>query len=257
MKRVRLICWNEAEAKEKAAVLRATGYDVDAAPFDARALRRLRDEPPAAVVIDLSRIPSHGRDVALALRSYKATRAVPLVFVGGEPAKVERVKTLLPDAAYAEWRGVRGALRRALAKPPAAPVVPPSRLAGYAGAPLPKKLGVKAGMTVVLLGAPAGFVKTLGALPPGVVFRRMAGRADLTIWFARSRRDLERRIAGVAVRAGAAPLWVAWPKQTSRLAGDLTQNVVRAAGLAAGLVDYKVCAIDDTWAALKFKKRRG
>jgi hypothetical protein len=81
----------------------------------------------------------------------------------------------------------------------------------------------------------------------------MAG-ADLVLWFVRTRRELE---SGLERQAQLdVPLWIVWPKKTFALAGDLTQNVVRAAGLAAGLVDYKVCAVDETWSGLLFRRRR-
>jgi hypothetical protein len=222
------------------------------------ALRELTRNPPDAVVIDLGRLPGQGRDVGLLLRRRKATRHVPLVFVEGDPEKVARVRTMLPDAVYTTWRRIRGSLKRALAHPPEAPPVPASALAGYSGTPLPRKLGIKAGSVVALAGAPAGFETTLGPLPDGVVLRRQVrGRCDRIIWFTRSRRDLERRIerlsAALAERGG---LWIAWPKKASGVATDLTQNIVRRTGLDSGLVDYKICAIDETWSGLLFARRR-
>jgi hypothetical protein len=256
--RVRLVHWNEEEVPERAARIAAAGHSVDAAPLRSAAdLKPLRADPPDAVVIDLTRLPSQGRDIALALRSSPKTRRVPLVFVGGEPAKVERTRALLPDATYASWRGVRGALKRALARPVVDPVVPGSNLAGYSGTPLPKKLGIKPGFTVALVGAPADFEKTLGALPADVTLRRHArGRSDLTVWFPKSRADLERRVGRLGQAAGDGGIWIAWPKQASGVKTDLTQAGVRAAGLANGLVDYKICAIDATWSALRFARRR-
>src|SRR2546426_7864571 len=160
--RVRLIHWNAPEAEAGAEKLRAAGYAVVAGALDAQALRAVREAPPAAVVIDLARRPSVGRDVALAIRQYKATRHVPLVLVGGEPEQLARIRRLLPDAAYTTWNRIRSALKRAIAHPPAEPAVPRSSLAGYAGVPLPKKLGIKAGGVVALVGAPERFEDTLG-----------------------------------------------------------------------------------------------
>lgn len=257
-KRVRVIHWNAAEAAERADRIRAAGYDTDAAPFRGSVeLRALRQRPPLAVVIDLSRLPMQGRDVGLAIRHAKATRHVPLVFVEGAPVKIERIRQQLPDATYATWRGIRRALARAIAHPPAVPVAPASALAGYSGTPLPKKLGIKAGAVVALVGAPRGFRATLGRLPDGVrLVGRSGARCDLTLWFLRSRADLERSISRIVTQAVHGPVWIAWPKQASGLATDLTQQPVREAGLAAGLVDYKVCAIDATWSGLLFTRRR-
>ncbi|NIM49140.1 MAG: DUF3052 family protein [Gemmatimonadales bacterium] len=199
-----------------------------------------------------------GRDVGVAIRHYKATRNVPLVFVGGDPEKVARTKQQLPDAVYTTWNRIRSSLKQAISHPPAEPVAPASVLAGYSGTPLPRKLGIKPSSIVALVGAPAGFEDTLGALPHGVALRKRASsRNDLIIWFTRSRRDLERRIERMAALVGRGGMWITWPKKGSPITSDLTQAEVRKAGLAAGLVDYKVCAIDTTWSGLKFARRKG
>ena len=154
MPRIRLIHWNAAEAAERAARLADSGFAVEHAPLDPAGLRALRADPPDAVVIDLSRLPSHGRDLGAALRQTKATRFIPLVFVGGDPVKVDRVRGLLPDAVFTNWEEICQALETALAHPPPEPVVPASSLAGYSGTPLPRKLGIKPGYVVALVGAP-------------------------------------------------------------------------------------------------------
>jgi len=259
MYRVALVHWDPAEARERVARLRAAGYDAVHAVLDApAALRKLRVNPPAAVVIDLTRLPSHGRDVALSLRLSKGTRHVPLIFVNGDPEKVARIRGLLPDAVYTTWGRIAGALRRAIAHPPADPVVQRSLLAGYSGTPLPRKLGIKVNSAVTLIDAPPGFERTLGSLPEGVTVRRRPARgSDLIVWFVKSRANLERRLDGVArTLADRGGLWIAWPKKASGMVTDLSQTEVRRVGLAAGLVDYKICAIDATWSALQFTRRR-
>ncbi|MBI2927654.1 MAG: DUF3052 family protein [Verrucomicrobia bacterium] len=258
VKSIRLIHWNAAEAVACAARLRAAGYAVDARPLDGpSALRALREQPPAAVVIDLTRQPSHGRDVALALRQAKRTRQVPLIFAEGEPEKVARIRALLPEAVYTSWRRIRGALRRVIAHPPVVTAVPPSLLAGYSGTPLPKKLGLKPNAVVVLQDAPDGFETTLGPLPAGATLLRQAdGPRDLTLWFTRSRQDLARCVETMARVIDKGGLWIAWPKKQSGTASDVSQAVVRQEGLAAGLVDYKICAIDAIWSGLKFARRK-
>jgi hypothetical protein len=260
MRRICLIHWKAEEAEEKIAKLRAAGYEVDCPEMKPGALRDWRNNPPAAFVIDLSRMPSQGRDVAIALRVYKTTRNTPMVFVDGEPEKVERIKVNLPDAVYTSWSRIRGSLKTAIAKPPANPVAPASNLAGYSGTPLPKKLGIKPNSTVALVGAPKDFEKTLGEMPEGVKLKkRTDGACDLIIWFVRMRAELYDRInemGELTGDAGASGLWIVWPKQASGVASDMTQNVVRETGLASGLVDYKVCAIDATWSGLKFARRK-
>ena len=256
-RRVRLIHWHAGEARERAATLRAAGFQVDATPLTGpEALRALRARPPHAVVIDLTRIPSHGREVGVALRQAKATRHVPLVFVGGEAEKVARVKRLLPGAVFTTWPKAAAAVRKVLRTPPPPPKPLASVFAAYSGVPLAKKLGIREGTVIGLIGAPPDFAPTLGALPPGAVVRRdPKARADLAIWFVRTLAELERGIGVLDGRFGAGGAWIAWPKKGSALESDLTQIDVRRAGLAAGLVDYKICAIDETWSGLRFARR--
>lgn len=258
MPRIRLIHWKPSEVEERAAKLTAAGYEVDASPFDGPpAAKALRQNPPDALVIDLSRAPSTGRDVAANVRHAKSTSHIPLVFVEGEPEKVERTRSLLPDATYTSWSRIRGALKRAIAQPLINPVRPASAMAGYSGTPLPKKLGIKAGFVVGLIDPPDDFPQTLGELPEGVQLRKQPrGATDLLIWFIRSARELEGRIKRMAAITPAGGLWIAWPKKASGAKNDITQTLVRKTGLANGLVDYKICAIDDTWSGLKFAVRR-
>jgi len=257
VRRVRLIHWKAAEARERVSALKGAGYRVDFTELGPATLRELRKTPPDAIVIDLSRSPSMGRDVAVQLRTYKDTRHVPLVFADGDPAKVERIRALLPDAVYTSWGRIRSSLKRAIANRPEHPIVPPSSMAGYAGTPLPKKLGIKEGSVVALVGAPGDFEKTLGRLPKGAVTRRgVRGKCDLAVWFTKSRSDLDGRIARMGALPGAGGLWIAWPKKASGVASDLTQTIVRKVGLASGLVDYKVCSIDATWSGLRFARRK-
>jgi hypothetical protein len=123
------------------------------------------------------------------------------------------------------------------------------------GPPLWRKLGVREGAVVSVLEAPEGF--DLGEMPAGVTVRRSGrGRADLTVWFVRSRARLDRRMASVAPRGANSGLWIAWPKRTSPLAVDLSDEVVRRTAIAHGLVDFKVCAIDSDWSGLRFNKRK-
>ena len=193
--RVRLIHWKASEAEERAQRLRSAGFEVECEALSAAGLRALRENPPHAVVIDLSRAPSQGRDLAVGLRKYKSTRHVPLVFVGGDSEKVTRIRELLPDAVYTTWDEVRDSLEQAIAHPPSGPVVPDSVFVAYAGTPLPKKLGIKANSVVALVGAPEGFEETLGDLPEGVVVHRSTDeRPDVTLWFATSRGEVDRRI---------------------------------------------------------------
>jgi len=125
------------------------------------------------------------------------------------------------------------------------------------GTPLVRKLGIKAAARVGLIGAPDGFDETLGELPADVSVRRRArGPLDVIVAFFDRRSELERRLDGLSEALDpAGGLWIAWPKRASGLATDLNENVVRELGLAAGLVDNKVCAIDETWSGLRLVYR--
>ncbi|MCJ7627026.1 MAG: hypothetical protein MUO50_01440 [Longimicrobiales bacterium] len=255
---VRLAVWNEAEGNARREELCRLGHEVVFEAMGAGELfLLLKGNPPGALVIDLSRSPSHGRDLGVALRVHGPTRKLPLVFAGGSLEKVAGVRKLLPDAEFASWDDVPSALDRALRFPPADPVVPESRLAGYSGTPLPKKLGIKASSRVLLVGAPMGFPATLGTLPDGATLvRRYGTSVELILWFVRSRRELERNMEKWVSRVGRSGIWIIWPKKGSGMSSDLKQDVVRRTGLNAGLVDYKIAALDQSWSGLKFTVRK-
>ena len=269
LSKLKLIHWNAAEVAEKAASLEAAGYAVDARPMEPAHLREMRADPPRAVVIDLSRLPSQSRDIAVALRASKGTRHLPLVFVGGEPEKVEKIKELLlTGATYTTWPGVIPVLKEAIvaadaSAPPAASGAPSSKpaavksvFAARAGVRLVDKLGIKAHTNVGLIGAPDGFEAKLAPLPEGAVLSRtMEHPYDLVLWFPTSRQDLEETIRRMGAVAGRGGLWVVWPKASSNAACDITQPFVRRVGLAAGLVDHKVAVIDAVWTGLRFAHR--
>jgi hypothetical protein len=256
---VRLVSWNEDQAKLRAAALKSAGIRIEAERVSASGLAA-QFAGVSAVCIDLDRLPSHGREVAVALRKSKATRHIPIVLAGGLKEKVAKIRKELPDATYTDWSRAAAALRKAMKQGvPANPVAPPGHMERYAATPLVRKLGIAANMKVGLVAAPEGFEEILRDVPEGVEFaNRASAETKLVIWFARSRAEVEREIEFMAARlAPAAGIWIAYPKQTSRFRSDLTQNDVRALALAAGLVDYKVCAIDADWTGLKFAHRKG
>jgi hypothetical protein len=258
MKKIRLVAWREDDGRARADVLEALGFSVTFEPEDPiHILKTLQANPPSALVIDLSRSPAKGRDLGVMARVRTGSRFIPLVFAGGTAQAREKVGRVLPDAELTSWDGIERALHRAMESPPADPVVPDSVLAGYSGTPLPKKLGIKEGSRVLLAGAPTGFPAVLGPLPEGAsLARRFSSSVGLILWFVRSRRELDRGLDKWVGRVGKEGLWIIWPKQSSDMATDLKQNLVRKAGLDAGLVDYKVAAIDATWSGLKFAVRR-
>jgi hypothetical protein len=138
-------------------------------------------------------------------------------------------------------------------------------VAGYSATPLPRKLGIKEGQLVAFRGAPETFRRTLGELPPDVTVKARvsvprtasAPRLDLIVAFFQRRAEFERRLEWLmeALDADGA-LWIAWPKGSSGLDADITEDIVRDAGVARGMVDNKVCAIDETWSGLRLVYRR-
>lgn len=130
--------------------------------------------------------------------------------------------------------------------------------AGYSGTPLAKKLGIRAGDTVALVGAPEGFEDELEGLPDNVELRRRAGgKPEVVILFTTKASDLERRFPTLAKSVfPAGGLWIAWPKRASGVLTDLDENKLRDIGLPHGLVDNKVCAVNDVWSGLRFVWRK-
>jgi hypothetical protein len=127
-------------------------------------------------------------------------------------------------------------------------------MAGYSTTPLPKKLGIKEQSRVLLVQAPPGFVPALGTLAAGVsIADRGAGPFDLILLFVTRESDLRRSFPRLATRlVPAGMLWVAWPKKASGVETDLSFDRVQKTGLGCGLVDTKICAVDDVWSGLRF-----
>ncbi len=130
----------------------------------------------------------------------------------------------------------------------------PKTIAGYSKKTLVEKLGIKPGRTGAILNSPRGYAATLGKLPENVELKKeLGGRLEFIHFFCREKQELQRRFP--ALKSSLAPdgmLWVSWPKGSSGVATDLNENRVREIGLAHGLVDVKVCAVDEVWSGLKF-----
>jgi hypothetical protein len=143
--------------------------------------------------------------------------------------------------------------------PPGPPASPPGP-AGYSGTPLPRKLGIGEDDTVAVIGAPDGFADTLGELPEiAALHTDLAdgARYDVIVAFVTQRAELEAELPRLrSVMAPACGLWIAWPKKASRRPTDMTDQVIRDVALPTGLVDNKVCAIDETWSGLRLVIRR-
>jgi hypothetical protein len=220
-------------------------------------IARAKADPPAAVLIDLSRAPSVGRDVAIAMRSHRALLTVPFLLVDGAPEVVANLRKFLPDAVVSEGRRIKTSLAGVLKRqPPGARLL--SVFAAYEGAPLAKKLGIKTGSVVAVRDAPRGLKAKLGELPAGarLITHGKAPR-DLTMWFVHSRDVLVGEISAMKHHGSSGSLWILWNKNASSDADlKLTQPIVRKAGLNAGLVDFKIIRVDDDWAGLRFTVRK-
>ena len=130
-------------------------------------------------------------------------------------------------------------------------------MAGYSGTPLAQKLGIKAGHKVVTIGAPAGYSKLLAPLPEAVSFPREAtAGASFVHLFVSERKALEKELRRLRkLIADTGILWVSWPKKSSGVATDITEDTVREVALPLGFVDVKVCAVNETWSGLKLMVR--
>ena len=240
-----------ADAAARASELSALGYRVVVGPWSSKDIGKKKAAPPCAVVIDLSRNPSTGRDIAVAMRSHSALVNVPFLFVDGAEEKVAAIRKLLPDAIAATWRSIGAAIAKARANPPARGKKL-SVFAAYEGKPVADKLGIKAGVTVASLNAPRGFADTLGALPDGAKMHTGTASRDLTLWFVRSLEELRDGVVAMKPHAASGRLWIIWRK------GDtaLNQIIVRKTAMDVGMVDFRISRIDEEWSALRFTIRK-
>ena len=247
---VLLIHWNEDESKPRVKELQRLGLKVEwIAPRGGRGLQPYIRNPPEAFLIDLTRMPSHGRAIGVFLRQRKATRNVPIVFLDGEPEKVEKTRELLPDATYLEWKDI-SKLQRSIAQAGKRATIRPNTMAEYARVPLAKKLGVKEGVEVVSIGVPDEVRERIGDYEE-------ARTGDRVLFFARSMLDLLNGFEAAVVRVKRdGSLWVFWPKQSSGSGSDITLPQVRAVANEFGWTDYRICSVDETWSGMLFTRMK-
>jgi hypothetical protein len=248
LNRILVIHRDPAEAVSRAARVRSAEFEVE--PYlslGSKGFSSIRADPPAAIVIDLTSMPSYGRYVGAMLREQKSLRAIPLVFVEGDPEKTAKVREMLPDAVFAPWTKIGPAIQRAIRRAPAEPLAPvaPNR-------PLLAKLGVSDGAGVALLHAPKGF-----QLPKGDWKRATIEKAGVIISFYPNSAALSRDLPTLAatLRKGLR-LWIAWPKKAGAGAADLSMPRIREMAQLYGMTDYKVCALDGKWSGMVLGRRR-
>ncbi len=255
--RIIWIDWRKKDENPLIAALREKSLEIENFMFSGPgSLKALHSDPPAAILIDLTRLPSQGRDLGILLRKNKGTRHIPLLYLNGEQDKVDQVKSILPDAFFCREAELGQTLASLKNYKVLEPVVPDSAFAGYKDVPLLKKLGIQAQLLISLIDAPENFITTLGSWPEGAVkLAALDPRSDLTIWFVRSREELDTCMTECDRTLQCGRLWIAWPKSANKVSG-LSQTLVRKTGLDAGWVDYKICAIDSDWSALLFTRRK-
>jgi len=251
MSRLRLFHWKAAEAAPLIAALKAAGHSVEYRE-GAASYREARDSPPDAIVIDLSRLPSHGREVAIFLRGHKSTRHVPIVFVGGDPRKVEGVRRLLPDATYTSPARLAATLRRV--KPIANPFRPAPMMERYAGRTTAQKLGIGAGAAVAVVDPPPDYQRAIGELPEGAWFAEDSTEdCKLTLWFTHHSAGFQAALPKMRKVAAKSRLWILWPKGRK---DGLNGNIIRQGAIDVGLVDYKICSVNESWSAMVFTVKK-
>ena len=252
-----LVHADDAAGASCAKDLAAVGYRVVRRRWSSPEIGRAKVNLPGAVLIDLSRTPSVGRDVAIAMRSHRALLAVPFLLVDGAPEVVANLRKFLPDAVGTDKRRIKTSLAGVLKKQPHGARLL-SVFAAYESAPLAKKLGIKAGSVVAIRDAPRGVRAKLGELPAGAkLIVHGKARRDLTMWFVHSHDVLAAEMPAMRQHASSGALWILWNKNASTHAqARVTQLTVRKAGLDAGLVDFKITRVDDDWAGLRFTLRK-
>ncbi|HEY2016138.1 MAG TPA: hypothetical protein VGH38_21695 [Bryobacteraceae bacterium] len=247
MARVLIIHYVAAEAPDLATRIRRAGFDAQI--YTARGtagFSAIRAAPPDAILIDLTRMPSYGRAMGGFLREQKSTRAIPLVFIEGDPAKTRLVRRLLPDAVFTNVLQLGPALEKAISQPPAEPVAPV-----HSRVPLCGKLCIREGSKVALLYPPEGFLEKLGPLPKQARIERNVADAGIILLFAKSVAALGRELPQLArTLERGQTLWVIWPKRASRVKSDLTMPRIGDMCSPLGLSSYKLCSVDETWSGL-------
>jgi plasmid stabilization system protein ParE len=256
MPRIRLFHWNAQETEAFIEALRAAGHQV---AYDEKIgpglFPKIRASPPDAFVIALTRLPSQGREVAAFLRGSKATRPIPIVFVDGAPEKVESIRRQIPDAAYTSLRRLGPALQKALTNPPAMPIVPPQMMERYGTRTTAQKLGIVKGTSVGLLDPPRDYESVLGPMPDSVSFIEGAARnCQVTLWFVTDAGLYQSRLPHARVIGARTKLWILWPKGGQRT--GISPPYLRETAKSVGLVDYKICSVNDRWSAMAFAGKK-
>jgi CheY-like chemotaxis protein len=212
MSRIRLLHWKSEEAKSMVDLLDVGGFQVEySTEYNSALMREWRLKPPTAFVIDLTRLPSQGLEIGIALRQSPKTRHVPIVFCGGQPEKLNRIKEALPDASYCSPKSLLKTLKAA--RPLATPARPAAMMNRFGNRTAAQKLGIVAATKLAVLNAPRNLDHILGELPVGAEITE--GRGAVTLCFAHSVDELRSDISSVRELAAGSKLWILWSKKGS------------------------------------------
>ncbi len=255
-KDVRLFHVKAEEAEALVTLMTDAGYNVhypgerEPSPY-----AKIKALDPAAVVIDLSRNPTHARYVGTEIRRHKGLRHIPIVFVDGDQERVRMAKAMLPDAVFTKRDRLKEALD--LLEPVVDPVVPAGTILSNRSPA--EKLGIKAGARVALIRPPIDYSRVIGPLPEGASLEEDPREVlPLTLWFVSDSDEFLESLKAIRKLAAKSRVWIVYPKQTAKRKKDagLTQNLIREGARSVGLIDYKICSVDDTWTgfALAVKK---
>jgi hypothetical protein len=257
MRTVRLFHWRASEAQTVIASLREAGYRVLHNPeTQSPSVRQIREAGTFAIVIDLSRLPSHGRYVGAWVRGSKGTRHIPLIFTGGEAGKVAAIKKEIPEAIYTSHARLPAVLKRV--KPVQDPVIPRQMMQTDPRRTTAQKLGICDSLRVALIDPPGDYAHVIGKLPEGAVLEEVLEEhprsvSPMKLWFVHDPGEFEAALPARRALASKGRLWIVWRK--GRRDG-LNGNFVREAALAVGLVDYKVCSLDGAWSGMLFAVKK-
>jgi CheY-like chemotaxis protein len=260
MARIRLLHWKKPEAAAYLKALTRAGHRVEHdEQFRPALLKQWRESPPDAFVIDLSRLPSQGREIAIALRQSPGTRSTPIVFCAGDPAKVSALREILPDAAYCEFDTLLSTLKQALSSPPKNPVRPTAMMDRYKSRTAAEKLGIKEGGCAAVINPPRAVDRVLGDLPSDarlVETETPEPKAQVHLCFVDRPDELGPLVSRFRSCADHSKLWILWRKGGKAAAGDVTEALVRNQALDLGLVDYKICSVNEVWTGMLFALKR-
>jgi hypothetical protein len=192
--------------------------------------------------------------MAVWLRNRKDTRTLPIVFFGGEAEKVEKVKSLLPDASYAAPGSLARMLKAACRGRTPNPVVPPSAMERFKSKTAAQKLGIVPSSTVGVMDPPRDWGAVLGDVPEGAEFIEDPDTPqNVTLWFIRDSEAMMTSMRRMRAWAAKTKLWVLWPKGQSN---RFREGSIREMGIENGLVDYKICSVNEQWSGILFARKK-